>query len=281
MSKRTAMVVLSGGQDSTTCLWWAKKNFDEVHAISFDYGQRHSVELQAAEIQARLAGTCSFEVVRLGASILSGRSPLTNAAEVLEQYADYASMEAAIGDRVELTFVPMRNALFLTLAANRAICLGVQDLVTGVCEADNANYPDCRHAFIRSQADTIAQALGTEFYIHTPLITMSKAESIQLAIDQGSYTALAWTHTSYDGTYPPVGGDHATLLRAEGFSQAGVPDPLVVRAWMEGYMSLPDTANYGYVKVLDCKRAIQDLPVGPWLFGPNPVPQGNVGGVSL
>lgn len=261
MSKRTVMVVLSGGQDSTTCLWWAKKNFDEVHAISFNYGQRHSVELEAASTQARLACCASYEVVNLGAGILSGRSPLTNPAEVLEQYEDFAQMDSVIGDRVELTFVPMRNALFLTLAANRAICRGVQDLVTGVCEADNANYPDCRHAFIRSQADTIARALGTEFYIHTPLITMSKAQSIQLAIDLGSYAALAYTHTAYDGTYPPVGHDHATLLRAEGFLQAGVPDPLVVRAWMEGMMSLPDTPNYGYVKVMDCKREIQALPL--------------------
>lgn len=259
MSKRTVMVVLSGGQDSTTCLWWAKKNFDEVHAISFNYGQRHSVELEAAGTQAALACCASYEVVNLGGGILSGRSPLTNPAEVLEQYEDFAQMDSVIGDRVELTFVPMRNALFLTLAANRAICRGVKDLVTGVCEADNANYPDCRHAFIRSQADTIARALGTEFYIHTPLILMSKAQSIQLAIDLGSYAALAYTHTAYDGAYPPVGHDHATLLRAEGFLQAGVPDPLVVRAWMEGMMSLPDTPNYGYVKVMDCKREIHAL----------------------
>lgn len=259
MTKRSAMVVLSGGQDSTTCLWWAVQNFDEVHAISFDYGQRHKIELDASRIQAKLAGCVTHEVVKLGAGILSGRSPLTNPAEQLEQYQNFAQMEGVIGDRVELTFVPMRNALFLTLAANRAICLGVSDLVTGVCEADNANYPDCRGAFIRSQAATITEALGQDFFIHTPLLHLSKAESIGLACTLGSYAALALTHTAYDGQYPPVGKDHATLLRAEGFVQADMPDPLVVRAWMEGLMVLPTGSNYAYVKVMDCQRAVFQL----------------------
>jgi 7-cyano-7-deazaguanine synthase len=239
-----ALVVLSGGQDSTTCLFWAKKYFAEVHAVTFDYNQRHRRELDAARAVAKLAGVASHEVVELG-PILKGRSPLTDSSQPLEQYQDFSSMDKIIGDRVELTFVPMRNALFLTLAANRAVCLDSYDLVTGVCQADNANYPDCRESFIKAQSRATSQALGVnDFRVHTPLMNLTKADSISLAQRLGCYEALAWTHTAYDGQYPPVGKDHATVLRAHGFEEAGVPDPLVVRAYMDGLMPLPTTSNY-------------------------------------
>lgn len=259
LDNRAALVVLSGGQDSTTCLAWAKKYFRSVHAVSFHYGQHHIRELEAAANVARLAGVDSYEVVHLGRGILKGTSPLTNEGADLEQYEDYASMDKIIGDRVEKTFVPMRNALFLTLAANRAVCLGVGNLVTGVCQADNANYPDCRLSFVAAQNKAICEALGTDtFNILAPLMDLSKDASIHLmrqldcmAIDDAGTKArlgclpwLAFTHTAYDGQYPPVGKDHASVLRAHGFEKAGIPDPLVVRAWMEGLMALPDTANY-------------------------------------
>ncbi len=243
MSK--AMVVLSGGQDSTTCLFWAKKHFDDVHAVTFDYGQRHAREIEAARKVAELARVASHEVVTVG-PLLRGRSPLTDHGRELETYSDFASMDEIIGDRVELTFVPMRNAFFLTLAANIALSKDCLNLVTGVCEADNANYPDCRASFIMWQENTINEALGIErFRIHTPLIRMTKAESIKLAMELGdAYEALAYSHTAYDGQYPPMGKDHASVLRAHGFKEAGVPDPLVVRAWREGLMELPGSANY-------------------------------------
>lgn len=254
MSK--ALVVLSGGQDSSTCLFWAKQHFTEVHAVTFNYGQRHSREIEAARMLAVLAGVLSHEVVDLG-PILKGRSPLTNPSQNLEQYDDFESMDKIIGDRVELTFVPMRNALFLTLAANRAICLDIVDVVTGVCQADNANYPDCRQDFITAQATAVEKALGIPgFFIHTPLMSMSKAESIQLASSLGCYKYLAFTHTAYDGQYPPVGKDHATVLRAHGFEQAGVPDPLVVRAWMDGLMALPTTPNYASWEVARVEQEV-------------------------
>lgn len=249
---RKALVILSGGQDSTTCLFWARQNFDEVHAITFDYGQRHSREIWAARRVAFLAGVASHEVLTLG-PVLKGRSPLTDPQQPLEQYQNHDQMEKIIGDRVELTFVPMRNALFLTLAANRAICLAedgqpAPDLVTGVCEADNANYPDCRLSFIDSMSDMIYQALGVDVGLHicTPLMTMSKAQSVEFAAQiPGAFEALAFSHTAYDGKYPPVGHDHATVLRAYGFEQAGRPDPLVLRAALiDGVMELPDTKNY-------------------------------------
>lgn len=247
MSK--VMVVLSGGQDSTTCLYWAKKHFKEVHAITFDYGQKHSRELKAAEDVVDMAGVASWSLVRVPA-ILKGRSPLTNPNEKLEQYDNYEQMDEVIGERVELTFVPMRNAFFLTIAANYALEIDCFDLVTGVCQQDNANYPDCRDSFIESQQATINEALGIKnFKIHAPLMYYSKAASIKMAQTlPGCMDALAYSHTAYDGQYPPVGKDHATLLRAQGFLEAGVPDPLIVRAYNEGLMALPDTPNYDEVR---------------------------------
>ena len=244
-----ALVVLSGGQDSTTCLYWALQRFPEITAITFDYDQRHALEIEAATTIARMAGV-PHEVIEVGA-VLDGKSPLNNPAEDLETYENFASMDKVIGDRVELTFVPMRNALFLTLAANRASVGGFSHIVTGVCQQDNANYPDCRREFIESMETMINRTLGLDpsdagyIMIDTPLMDMSKADSIRLAQTlPGCMDALAHSHTAYDGNYPPTGNDHASLLRAQGFYEAGVPDPLVVRAWREGLMELPGTTNY-------------------------------------
>lgn len=246
-----ALVVLSGGQDSTTCLYWAKQFFEEVHAVTFNYGQRHVIELEAATIVAQMAKVSSHEIVEIG-PILKGTSPLVNAEGELEQYADHGSLPGGL----EKTFVPMRNQLFLTLAANRAYCMGIKDLVTGVCQEDSGGYPDCRQQFIDRLQDacntgTFTGEPGTlpNLTIHTPLMNLTKATSVHMAnLLPGCMEALAYSHTSYDGQYPPVGHDHATLLRAKGFEEAGEPDPLVVRAYREGLMDLPNTANYSKVK---------------------------------
>lgn len=244
---KTALVVLSGGQDSTTCLFMAKALGYDVHAITFDYDQRHAVEIEASRKVAAMVGVLSHEVVVLG-PILKGTSPLTNTSEELEQYASFNDLPGGI----EKTFVPMRNQLFLTIAANRAYVLGAGVLVTGVSQADSGGYPDCRAEFIKALTSTCN--LGTftgeagipaPLTVLTPLMDLSKAQCVKLAMEvPGCYNALAWTHTSYDGAYPPVGQDHATLLRAKGFAEAGIPDPLILRAFYEGLMPLPETHNY-------------------------------------
>lgn len=248
MSK--CLVVLSGGQDSTTCLFWAKSKYDEVHAVTFDYGQRHKLEIEAARRIAEMAGVASHEVVVIGDCILKSTSPLTSNNE-LEQYENAEQMEQVIGSRVEKTFVPMRNTLFLTIAANRAVALGCHVIITGVCQEDNANYPDCTSGFIRDMECAINASLGfsnlaTEWIvIQTPLMRKSKAETCKLATNlKGCMKALAYSHTSYDGKYPPTDMNHANVLRAKGFEDAGIPDPLVVRAWTEGLMDLPLQGNY-------------------------------------
>jgi 7-cyano-7-deazaguanine synthase len=243
---KKALVVLSGGQDSTTCLYWAKEHYDEVHSISFDYGQRHRIELEAADTIAFMAHVESHRTVDIR-EVLRSSSPLTSQA-TLEQYVNYEQMDKVIGDRVELTFVPMRNTTFLTVAANHAVAMGIDNLVTGICQEDNANYPDCRESFRRQMEILINKSLGyeeEEFSIQAPLMFMSKAQSVLLALKlKGCYPALAWSHTSYDGKYPPTDNNHSNLLRAHGFEVAGVPDPLVIRAYVEGLMPLPVTPNY-------------------------------------
>jgi 7-cyano-7-deazaguanine synthase len=244
----TALVILSGGQDSTTCLFLAinEHGRENVRALTFDYGQRHLCEVQAAMTIAQMAEV-EWEQIYLANSILKGNSPLTNPDAELEIYRDYDEMDKIIGSRIEKTFVPMRNALFLTIAANRAVIHGCDEIVTGVCQQDNANYPDCRAEFISSMQITINLALGIEpgINIWAPLMDFSKAESIKIAKQlPGCWQALAFSHTAYDGKYPPTSHDHASVLRARGFEEAGEPDPLVVRAVREGLMPLPDTANY-------------------------------------
>lgn len=248
MNTVKALVVLSGGQDSTTCLYWAIGQGYEVHCITFDYGQKHKIEIESARDIAKMAGAASWNLVELGDSILGGTSPLTNKTAELEQYADHQSLPGGL----EKTFVPMRNQLFLTVAANRAYIMGCNVLVTGVCQEDSGGYPDCRATFISALQDAINYGTFTgepgtlpPLRILTPLMFLTKAASIKLAMTlPGCMEALAYSHTSYDGAYPPVGKDHATLLRAKGFEEAGVPDPLVVRAHIEGLMELPKTENY-------------------------------------
>lgn len=252
MQPKKCVVVLSGGQDSTTCLFQMIAEGFEVHAVTFDYNQRHRREIEAAQVIAKMAGVKSHEVITLG-PILKSASPLTSD-NPLEQYADHASLPGG----VEKTFVPLRNQLFLTIAANRAAHHGCGLVVTGVCEEDYGGYPDCRAKFIRSleEATELGSFTGEDglvagFHILTPLMRLTKKATVELALKlDGCYQALAYSHTGYDGEYPPTGKDHATLLRAKGFEEAGVPDPLVLSAYMEGLMDLPNTPNYTEVRNL-------------------------------
>lgn len=264
---KKALVILSGGQDSTTTLFWAKQMFDEVHAITFNYGQRHAIEIEAAQKVAAMAEVASHEIVDIP-GILRSTSPLTSDAE-LEKYDNAEQMEEVIGNRVELTFVPMRNTLFFTVAMNRAVALGCEHLVTGICQEDNANYPDCTDMFRGSFQLTANLSLGTftpsedgiiddqtldsgcRFVIHAPLMHMSKADTVHLAnAIPGCWEALAYTHTSYDGKYPPTDMNHSNVLRAHGFEVAGLADPLVLRAWNENLMDLPASSNYDHLRLI-------------------------------
>ncbi|WP_051532207.1 7-cyano-7-deazaguanine synthase QueC [Brackiella oedipodis] len=247
--KEKALVIFSGGQDSTTCLYWAKAQGYDVHTLSFDYGQRHAIELQAAKKVAAFAGIAEDKqgVCQI-TDVLLSTSPLTSEVEP-EQFA---SPEDLPQSGVQNTFVPMRNQLFLTIAANRAYALNCRVLITGVSQADYGGYPDCRENFIKAfettcNLGTFTGEPGTlgNLQVLTPLMHLSKAQEVLMSYElKDCFAALAWSHTAYDGQYPPVGHDHANVLRAKGFAQAGLPDPLVLRAHQEGLMPLPETDNY-------------------------------------
>lgn len=477
---KRALVVLSGGQDSTTCLFLAKQHCDEVHAVTFDYGQRHEREIMAAMEVAKRAGVQSHEVIRIG-PVLVGKSFLTDLSAPVETFDSTHDMDdknAFKENKLDSSFVPMRNQLFLTIAMNRARVLGCERIYTGVTAADfvefggiswdwlggfvdaegcftevdtasspnirlsisqkdreclerigiwvekqvgapysihtakrgcseiyfgvqalrlmaqfllphihsnvrrkqfakharnikivaesamsdayiagfwegdgsydarwvkqrharevggdavtrsavivfwqkdpgflnrikeylgagsigkdgdnwslkvsdgpkgqrllsrlrkhfnvlgsfqkitkglhrvglnaggfNPPYPDCTPDFIWSFEEASNQALlepGLQrIAVEAPLMYLSKAAGVLLAHSiPGCWDAMAYTHTAYDGKYPPVGKDHASLLRAKGFEEAGLPDPLVLRACSEGLMELPTTNNYAGV----------------------------------
>lgn len=248
MSK--CLVILSGGMDSTIVLFLAKRRFTEVFAVTFDYGQRHRLEIEAAKKVAELAGV-KHRVIELP-NVLKSSSPLISHTVGLSGYESYDQMVKEVGSNVEDTFVPMRNLTFLTIAANRAVHHDCDHIGLGICEADTANYPDCTKAFSDLAFMTINKSLGNYdlrkmIKAYTPLLGMNKPQSVEIAHDMDDcWDALAYTHTSYDGLYPPTGKNHSNILRAQGFLDAGYPDPLVLRAVEERLMDLPLTPNYTF-----------------------------------
>lgn len=224
MSK--ALIVLSGGQDSTTCAVIAKQQFNEVFAVTFNYGQKHLTEIQSAIKIAEFLST-PLEIIDLGASILKGNSPLISG----NKLGVYDSPEE-LPSGVEPTFVGGRNILFLTIAANRADCLGITDIFTGVCQADFAGYWDCRQVFINKMQNALNEGFyGDErFNLHTPLMDFTKSESVKLAYEilgADRFNKLfALTHTCYAGIKGGCGKCHACILRDKGFVDAGINDPI-------------------------------------------------------
>ncbi len=217
-----ALVVLSGGQDSTTCLYWAIDRFgvDKVSSLTFDYGQRHRIELACAKEVAAFAGVAN-EVLPIDTFAALGGDALTDDIEVQEQ----PTAETGLPN----TFVPGRNLIFLTFAAAYAYRHGITDLVTGVAETDYSGYPDCRETTISSLQKTLCLGMEVELRIHTPLMRRSKQATVELAQALGALPAMAMTHTCYNGQRPPCGSCPACVLRAKGFAAAGIEDPLTSR----------------------------------------------------
>jgi len=186
-----ALVLFSGGQDSTTCLFWAKQNFRNVHTLCFSYGQRHSQEVKNAERIASMANV-SFQV--LDATIISHLAPnsLTDSSMMMD--------EEKPANSYPNTFVPGRNMLFLTFAATIAYAQNIRHLVTGVSEADYSGYPDCRDTFIKSANATLNLAMDRQFLIHTPLMWRNKKQVWQLADELGVFDLVRnETLTCYNG----------------------------------------------------------------------------------
>jgi len=186
-----ALVLFSGGQDSTTCLYWAKKHFRNVHTLCFTYGQRHTQEVKNAERIAKMADV-TFQI--LDASIISHLAPnsLTDPTIVMD--------DDKPADSYPNTFVPGRNMLFLTFAATIAYAKSIRHLVTGVSEADYSGYPDCRDTFIHSVNASLNLAMDKHFLIHTPLMWRDKKQVWQLADKLGVFDLVRnETLTCYNG----------------------------------------------------------------------------------
>lgn len=221
-----AVVLLSGGQDSTTVLFWAKVHHDEVHAVSVDYGQRHKAELDAAREVARMAGVASHSVLDLGILSKLGGSALVDGS-ALAWTGGLVDREMPQG--LPTSFVPARNVFLLTTAAAVAVKLGARDVVTGVCQTDFSGYPDCRRSFVDALERALTEGLPSScgpIRIATPLMWMTKAETVRLARRlPGCWDALARTVTCYEGLRPGCGTCAACVLRAKGFEEACERDP--------------------------------------------------------
>ncbi len=214
----STLVLLSGGQDSTTCLFWAKQHFKTVRAIGFDYGQKHKIELQQAQLIADMAGV-SLQMVNMQ-GMLQGSALTEHDKDMSTQHELNADLPAS--------FVPGRNALFLTIAASYGYTQQIYDLVGGMCQTDYSGYPDCRRVFIDSLQTSMSLALDHDVRIHTPLMYLTKAETWKLAKELEVLDIVReYSHTDYNGNrtdYNEWGygklDNPASILRAKGYEEA-------------------------------------------------------------
>ncbi|HDZ9269533.1 TPA: 7-cyano-7-deazaguanine synthase QueC [Vibrio cholerae] len=208
---KKAVVVFSGGQDSTTCLVQALKEFDEVHAITFDYGQRHRLEIEVAQQLAKQLGVTAHKVMDVSLLNELAISSLTR--------DDIPVSHELQANGLPNSFVPGRNILFLTLAGIYAYQIGATTIITGVCETDFSGYPDCRDEFVQAMNQALAKGMDLPLMIRTPLMWLNKAETWALADQLGALDLVRHqTLTCYNGLI----GDGCGECPACGLRQAGL-----------------------------------------------------------
>ncbi|MFM2004396.1 MAG: 7-cyano-7-deazaguanine synthase QueC [Pseudomonadota bacterium] len=218
---KPAVVLLSGGLDSATVLAIARAEGYACHALSFDYGQRHGAELRAAERVAEALGVIDRKRIHLGLDAIGGSALTDDSIAVPNQLQEGV---------IPVTYVPARNTVFLAFALGYAEVLNATDIFIGVNAVDYSGYPDCRPAFVEAfqtlaNLATKAGVEGAKFRIHTPLITLSKAEIIRRGMALGVDYGLTVSCYSADESGRACGVCDACRLRAAGFAAAGVPDP--------------------------------------------------------
>ncbi|RNF40840.1 7-cyano-7-deazaguanine synthase QueC [Planococcus salinus] len=210
MKNEKAVVVFSGGQDSTTCLFWALENFGEVRAVTFDYGQRHSKEIECAR---KIAVELNVPFKVLDMTLINQLSANALTRDHIEVKTEEGGLPS--------TFVPGRNLLFLSFAAVYADAFGARHLITGVSETDFSGYPDCRDTFIKSLNVSLNLAMDKQFAIHTPLMWRDKAQVWELSDELGALDFVQEkTLTCYNGI-PSTGCGEcpACTLRNEGLAK--------------------------------------------------------------
>jgi 7-cyano-7-deazaguanine synthase len=224
--ENSCLVCFSGGQDSTTVLYYAKERCNQVETISFDYGQKHELEFYAMSYIINVAQVVSHSI-RIPVLEHIADGGLTN--EKIDISAPHPKFPHLPG-----SFVPLRNLIFFSQAAALAIKRNIWQLYVGVCQTDYSGYPDCRQIFLDSLSEAINLSLDVKdklFEIKAPLMHMTKGETVELATSlDGCMEALAYSHTCYENKFPPCGKCPACVLRAKGFKDAKVMDPLVKRA---------------------------------------------------
>ncbi|WP_375322657.1 7-cyano-7-deazaguanine synthase QueC [Aliivibrio logei] len=209
----TAIVVFSGGQDSTTCLIQALTQYDHVHCITFDYGQRHNQEIEVAKKVALELGAASHKVMDVG---------LLNELAVSSLTRDNIPVSHELqANGLPNSFVPGRNILFLTLAGIYAYQLGAESVITGVCETDFSGYPDCRDEFVKSINQSLVLGMDRKLKIDTPLMWLNKAETWALADKYGKLNYVRnQTLTCYNGVIGDGCGDCPSCnLRKNGLDE--------------------------------------------------------------
>jgi 7-cyano-7-deazaguanine synthase len=222
---KQAVALASGGLDSSTMLALALNQGYAIHALSFDYGQRHQCELESAKRVVRAMGIKHHIIARIDLRMFGG-SALTDTIEVPKGRSD-----VQIASGIPVTYVPARNTIFLSFALGWCEVLGAQDIFIGVNAVDYSGYPDCRPEFLRAFGElaNIATKAGVEgnarYQIHAPLLHMSKAEIIRAGTECGVDYSL--THSCYDPSPEGLacGGCDSCILRRRGFEEAGIPDP--------------------------------------------------------
>ncbi|QQG29657.1 7-cyano-7-deazaguanine synthase QueC [Pectobacterium carotovorum] len=211
---KRAVVVFSGGQDSTTCLIQALQDYDDVHCITFDYGQRHRAEIDVARELSQKLGATAHKVLDVGLLNELATSSLTRDSIPVPDYD-------ANAQDIPNTFVPGRNILFLTLASIYAYQVGAEAVITGVCETDFSGYPDCRDEFVKALNQAIVLGIARDIRFETPLMWLNKAETWALAdYYQQLDTVRYHTLTCYNGIKGDGCGQCAAChLRANGLAQ--------------------------------------------------------------
>lgn len=210
LKNEKAVVVFSGGQDSTTCLFYAKEHFKEVELVTFQYGQRHDLEIKVAEDIAKEQG---LKHHILDMSLLSQLSP--------NALTDHSMQIENDENGIPNTFVPARNLLFLSFAGALAYQIGAKHIITGVCETDFSGYPDCRDSFIKSMNLSLNLSMDKDFVIHTPLMWLNKKETWALSDQLGALDYVREkTLTCYNGVMSDGCGEcPACKLRKQGLDQ--------------------------------------------------------------
>jgi 7-cyano-7-deazaguanine synthase len=222
LDENTAVVVLSGGQDSATCLAGAMKLYEKVHTLTFDYGQRHRREMACAGYLSKVKAEAETHIVIPVVSLILAQSALTDTTAKQD-----ISAQHELDPSLPASFVPGRNYIFLGLAAIYAYRLKAKFIVTGVCETDYSGYPDCREVTIIKINDALNLAMDCTFVIETPLMHINKGQTVIKMKSLGTLDWYKYTQTCYEGKWPPCGECPACKLRAKGFKEADIADPLL------------------------------------------------------